>query len=383
MLRRLVLLVCAVLFVDTIVLRGGRARCCRYTPSELGPQRRPRPGSWSPPIPPGTLVVAIPSGIVAARFGAQPTVLIGLNLLGASSGVRVRRQDVVLLDVARFVQGAWRACSWAGGLAWLVAAAPPQRHRELTGTALGAAIVGALLRRVVGGHPAVASVPEPVFGPDRGRPSPGPVWRRAPRRRSQGGAQRASRSRARRRAAPRVLGPCGSSRSRPWSSGCSTSSCRCGWTTSAPGPPRSARRSSRPPRWRASWRAGSDGRPTGVDVTPRSAPGWPARSCSRCWRRGSRPGGCSPGSSCSPAWSSGCCSPRRPRCSATPPRPKGWTSGSPTRSATSRGPAGRRSAPPAGAASARPEVTPSRSRCSPSCWPARSSPSVVSRRARG
>src|SRR5207237_7638767 len=87
---------------------------------------------------------------LAARAGPKFTVCAGLGLLACSTLAFGLLHEAVWLDLARFVEGVGGACSWAGGLAWIVVEAPPARRGTLIGSALGAAIAGSLFGPVIG-----------------------------------------------------------------------------------------------------------------------------------------------------------------------------------------------------------------------------------------
>jgi MFS family permease len=106
----------------------------------------------------GVLAASLPSGLVAARFGPRPAALVGVSITAAASFVFASSDDAWMLGAARLLQGIGSALSWAGALAWLVAAAPRERRGQLIGTTMGAAVFGALLGPVVGAIATVAGV---------------------------------------------------------------------------------------------------------------------------------------------------------------------------------------------------------------------------------
>ena len=160
MVRRLFLLVSAVVLVDTMFF-AAVAPLLPHFSDELGLSKTAA-GVLTAAYPAGTFVGAVPGGWLAARWGVKPTLLLGLSLLGVTSLVFAFANSIELLDAARFVQGMGGACMWAAGMAWLVSAAPADRRGELIGSALAAAIIGVLFGPVLGGAATVVG-PEVVF----------------------------------------------------------------------------------------------------------------------------------------------------------------------------------------------------------------------------
>jgi MFS family permease len=159
--RRLLLLASAIVFVDTAFFAAVvpllPALADEFDLSKSGA------GVLTGAYAAGTLLASLPSGWLAARLGVRPTVLIGLGLMSGSSIAFAAGQEVWIVDVARFVQGIGGALSWAGALSWLVGSAPRDRRGELIGSAMAAAIAGALFGPVLGGA-AEAAGRGPVFG---------------------------------------------------------------------------------------------------------------------------------------------------------------------------------------------------------------------------
>src|ERR1700756_5000527 len=110
--RRLILVVGAVVFVDTMFY----AAIAPLLPSLAHSLHLSKlsAGVMTASYPIGTLVAAVPSGILAARVGPKRTVYLGLGLLACSTLAFGFLENVLLLDLARFVEGVGGACSWAG-----------------------------------------------------------------------------------------------------------------------------------------------------------------------------------------------------------------------------------------------------------------------------
>lgn len=147
--RRLLLLVSAVVLVDTMLYAALTPLLPEYT--ERFGVSKTGAGLLVASYAIGVLAGAFPAGMVAARVGAKPAALGGLVVVAAASVTFAFAGDVWTLGAARFAQGIGSALSWSGALSWLIAAAPRGRRGQLLGSALGAAIFGALLGPALGG----------------------------------------------------------------------------------------------------------------------------------------------------------------------------------------------------------------------------------------
>lgn len=146
--RRLLILASAMVFFDVVFFSAIAPLLPDYV-AELGLSKA-QAGVLSASYAAGTLIFSLPAGLLAAHTGPRRTVIGGLLLLGVASVAFGFAHDFLLLDAARFTQGAAGALIWSGALTWLVTTAPPEHRGSVIGTALGTAVAGALFGPALG-----------------------------------------------------------------------------------------------------------------------------------------------------------------------------------------------------------------------------------------
>ncbi len=146
--RRLLILACAVVFLDVTFFSVLTPLLPSYQDDHHLSEGAA--GILAGSFAAGALVFAIPAGWLVARIGARRTVVIGLIGIGISSPAFGFAENIVLLDLLRFLQGGAGALMWAGAIAWVVVSAPAGRRGEMLGIVIAAAVAGELLGAPLG-----------------------------------------------------------------------------------------------------------------------------------------------------------------------------------------------------------------------------------------
>jgi len=146
--RRLLVLVSVVVFVDTMLFGGLVPLLPGYTDAfELS---KLETGLLFAAFGAGALLGGIPGGLIAARIGPKRAVVAGLLVLAlASFGFAVAGSPLAL-GASRFVQGFSSTTTWAGALAWVTIESDRARRGQTLGTVFGFAVAGAIVGPMFG-----------------------------------------------------------------------------------------------------------------------------------------------------------------------------------------------------------------------------------------
>ena len=88
------------------------------------------------------LVLSVPVGWLADRIGPRRLTIAGAGLMAVATPAYALGHGFWALVAARGLQGSASAISWTAGLAWLMAANPPDRRGWVLGTATGSGTAG-------------------------------------------------------------------------------------------------------------------------------------------------------------------------------------------------------------------------------------------------
>ncbi len=154
--RRLLILTCAMVLVDTIFY-AALTPLVPYFTGELGLSKSAA-GVLSGAFGVGVLLGSAPAGYLAARLGVKPTALLGLGLMSATSLLFGFTDAAWALVTLRLLAGFGSALSWVSAFTWLVARTEEEQRGQMIGTLVSAAVVGALLGSVLGGAAATFGI---------------------------------------------------------------------------------------------------------------------------------------------------------------------------------------------------------------------------------
>ena len=146
--RRLLFLVCLVVFVETMLYSALVPLLPGYA-HEFGLSKTAA-GLLVGAYAAGAVVGAIPGGIAAARYGPRRALLFALVIIGLASLAFGFAGGAWSLGIARLAQGLGGSLAWSAALTWLIVGTPRARRGEMLGTAIGSAIFGALLGPAIG-----------------------------------------------------------------------------------------------------------------------------------------------------------------------------------------------------------------------------------------
>ncbi len=146
--RRLLVLVGAIVFVDTMLFGALIPLVPGYV-DEFGLSKL-EAGLLFGAYGGGALLGGIPGGLIAGRVGPKRAVLAGLVVLALASFGFALAGTPTALGIARVVQGFSSTMTWAGALAWITVETPRERRGGTLGLVFGIAVLGAIVGPMFG-----------------------------------------------------------------------------------------------------------------------------------------------------------------------------------------------------------------------------------------